>query len=62
MVLHTSRLAHGMYGCEHGSVDADCCSQCNLLVCALVVCGQVDYITLCGQPESTFRDMLNVYG
>ena len=62
MSLHASRLGHGMCGCEHGSVEADCCSLCDPLVRALVVCAQVDYLTLCGRPESTFRDLLNMYG
>ena len=62
MTLHASRLAHGMHGCEHGSVEADCCSLCDLLVRALVVCAQIDYFTLCGTLESTFCDVMNVYG
>ena len=62
MVLHASRLAHGMHGCEHGSVDADCCSLCDPLVRDLDVCAQVDYLKLCGRAELTFCDLLNVYG
>ena len=51
-----------MRGCEHGSVEADCCSLCDPLVRDLVVCTQVDHFTLCGRPESNICDLLNVYG
>ena len=62
MSLHASRLGHGMHGCEHGSVEADCCSLCDPLVRDLVVCTQVDHYTLCGRPESNICNLLNVYG
>ena len=54
MVLHASRLAHGMCGCEHGSVDADCCSLCDPLVLAHVVCDQDNYLLRCGRPDQRF--------
>ncbi len=62
MSLHASRLTHGMHGCECGSVDADCGSMCKPFMRALVVCAQIDYFTLCGTLESTFCDVMNVYG
>ena len=62
MVLHASRLAHGMRGCEEGSVDADCCSPCDPLVLALVVCDQANQFLLYDGPEQRFCDLLNVYG
>ena len=40
MNLHGSRLACGMHGCEHGFVEVDCCSPCDPLMRALVVCNQ----------------------
>ena len=62
MTLHASKQAHGMHGCEHGSVEADCCSVCDPLVLALVVCDQDNYILLCCRLEQLFGNLLTVHG